>query len=122
MEVIIRRVYEKVEDSGLRILVDGLWPRGIKKADLKCDIWAKNIAPSPELRRMFHADPEANWDAFAQGYLRELETSPAFAELISRIKEENPQRIILLYAFKNVVKNHAILLQQKMVEALSKEE
>lgn len=117
-EVLIKRCYDTITEDGMRILVDRLWPRGIKKEDLKCDIWAKDIAPSPELRKMFHADPDAHWDLFAKSYEQELDTSSAFADLMSKIKKEKPARIILLYAFKNTTKNHAVLLQQKMMAML----
>jgi uncharacterized protein YeaO (DUF488 family) len=120
-EVLIRRVYDKTPEEGLRVLVDRLWPRGIKKSDLPYDIWAKEITPSTELRTMFHADPEGHWDAFTKGYAEELDASAAFHDFIERIKKEQPQRIILLYAFKNQTKNHAVILQQKIIEALNHE-
>lgn len=118
-EVLIKRVYEPMDDNGgLNVLVDRLWPRGIKKADLKYDIWAKDIAPSPELRKMFHADTEGNWTTFAADYAHELETSSAFAELIARIEKDQPRYINLLYAFKDKIKNHAVVLQQEIIKAL----
>ncbi len=59
----LKRVYEPAEaDDGLRILVDRVWPRGIKKSDLRFDIWAKDVTPSSEARQFFHADPSGNWD------------------------------------------------------------
>ena len=52
IEVVIKRVYDGVSDSdGMRILVDKLWPRGVKKENLPYDIWAKNVTPTPELRK-----------------------------------------------------------------------
>jgi uncharacterized protein YeaO (DUF488 family) len=118
-EVLIKRVYESTDESdGLCVLVDRLWPRGIKKENLKCDIWAKEIAPSPELRKKFHADIENNWTVFTKDYVTELETSSAFTEFIAKIREENPKRITLLYAFKNKIKNHAIILQQEIIKRL----
>lgn len=118
-EVCIKRVYEPIDDNdGWCVLIDRLWPRGIKKTNLKCDLWAKNIAPSPELRKMFHADTEGNWTLFAESYARELEASQPFADFIAKIKEEKPQRITLLYAFKNRIQNHAIILQQEIIKAL----
>jgi uncharacterized protein YeaO (DUF488 family) len=118
-EVLTKRVYEPMDDSdGLRILIDRLWPRGIKKENLKCDIWAKELAPSTELRKMLHADVENNWAAFEKDYLHELETSSVFADLISRIKKEKPQHVTLLYAFKNKTKNNAVILQKEIIKAL----
>ena len=70
----IKRVYEApTPNDGYRVLVDRLWPRGIRKEALKYDVWEKNLAPSTELRQWFHEDPEARWDAFAAMYRKELE-------------------------------------------------
>ena len=65
----LKRVYEPAEaDDGLRILVDRVWPRGIKKSDLRFDIWAKDVTPSSEARQFFHADPSGgrpdSWQRF----------------------------------------------------------
>lgn len=55
----LKRAYDPAEsEDGLRILVDRMWPRGIKKTDLKCDIWAKDVTPSTEARHFFHEDPK----------------------------------------------------------------
>lgn len=117
IEVKIKRVYDPAEETdGLRVLVDRLWPRGIKKADLRCDLWAKDIAPSPALRKLFHEDPGKNWETFEQEYVRELRTSEAFKNFIGTIKDRQPECITLLYAFKNTLKNHAILLQQEITK------
>jgi uncharacterized protein YeaO (DUF488 family) len=119
-EVVIKRVYESVdENDGLRVFVDRLWPRGIKKSDLKYDIWAKDIAPSPELRKKFHADVANNWTVFTEDYAEELEASPSFSDFIEHIKQEKPARITLLYAFKDKIKNHAVILQQEILKALA---
>ena len=115
IEIKIKRVYDPVEESdGMRVLADRLWPRGIKKSDLKYDVWAKEITPSPALRKLFHDDPENNWDAFTAGYIRELDESEAFKNFIDMIKEKRPECVTLLYAFKNRIKNHAIILQQEI--------
>lgn len=122
-EVCIKRVYDpETDDDGLRILVDRLWPRGMKKESLRYDIWAKEITPSTTLRMLFHTDPEANWDTFTKGYEQELSSSQAFGTFIEKLKEINPQRITLLYAYKNKVKNHAIILQQAICNALHENE
>jgi len=115
IEIKIKRAYDAAEESdGMRVLVDRLWPRGIKKTDLKYDVWAKEITPSSALRKLFHEDPENNWDAFSVGYIRELESSEAFSKFIAMIKEERPECVTLLYAFKNRIKNHALILQQEI--------
>ena len=65
-EILIKRIYAPFEKSdGLRILVDRLWPRGIKKENAKIDVWLKEIAPSASLRKWFNHDPE-NWNEFVK--------------------------------------------------------
>ena len=71
-----KRVYESAETSdGARFLVDRLWPRGIKKEELKMQAWLKDVAPSKELRKWFAHDP-AKWQEFQQRYRAELESAP----------------------------------------------
>ncbi|WP_296090499.1 DUF488 domain-containing protein [Alloprevotella tannerae] len=119
IEVVIKRVYDGVSDSdGMRILVDKLWPRGVKKENLPYDIWAKNVTPTPDLRKMFHEDPDKNWTDFAAAYRKELESSDDLKELVQQIKEENPPRVTLLYAFKNKIRNHAVVLQEELQKHL----
>ena len=69
----IKRVYEpEAPEDGYRVLVDKLWPRGIRKEALRYDVWAKEIAPTPGLRAWFHAAPAERWEEFRRRY-----TSPA---------------------------------------------
>ena len=64
MEIKLKRVYESpAKEDGTRILVDRLWPRGLTKQKASVDIWLKEIAPSTELRKWFHHDPE-KWKEF----------------------------------------------------------
>ena len=88
MQINIKRVYDppKVSD-GYRILIDRLWPRGTKKEALKYDIWEKNIAPSPALRRWFHENPQEHWEGFVSLYSKELENSA----IIVCLKRCHPQ-------------------------------
>ncbi len=80
----IKRAYDEVSrDDGFRILVDRLWPRGLSKEKLKIDLWLKEIAPSPELRKSFRHDPD-KWDWFRTSYLEELNEK---SELISSVKK-----------------------------------
>jgi uncharacterized protein YeaO (DUF488 family) len=68
----LKRAYEPAApDDGVRVLVDRLWPRGLRKADAAIDRWMKDIAPSTELRRWFGHDPE-RWPAFHRRYSQEL--------------------------------------------------
>jgi len=69
-QVNIKRVYdEPSEQDGYRVLVDRLWPRGMKREYLKYDYWAKEVTPSNDLRKWFHADIEKRWGTFADMYL-----------------------------------------------------
>jgi uncharacterized protein YeaO (DUF488 family) len=120
IEIKRKRVFDPSESSdGLRVLVDRFWPRGIKKADLDYDVWAKDITPSDELRRMFHADPENHWNDFAEGYRRELQSSDAFTDFVNTISAQHPQCVTLLYAFRNKERNHALILQEELIRRLN---
>src|ERR1035437_667239 len=72
MSVAVKRVYEAASPSdGVRVLVDRLWPRGLKKEDAAVKFWLRELAPSNELRQWFHANPEW-WRMFRKRYLKEL--------------------------------------------------
>ena len=109
-QVNIKRVYDEPSDQdGCRILVDCLWPRGMKREYLKYDYWAKEVTPSNELRKWFHADVEKRWGAFADMYQKELEVSDAAKAFINKIKA--CQKVTLLYASKELERNHASVLK-----------
>ncbi|MBY5639509.1 DUF488 domain-containing protein [Rhizobium leguminosarum] len=110
MALHIKRIYEpKGDKDGMRILVDRLWPRGLSKQDAAVDIWLKDIAPSPALRRWFGHDP-AKWTEFQRRYRDELEKNPSAVEELKRqIRLEDAT---LLYAAKDLKHNHAIVLQR----------
>ena len=75
MDVLLKRAYdEPAGTDGFRILVDRLWPRGKKKADLRLDAWAKDLAPSSELRKWFRHDAH-RWPEFCRRYKEELKKS-----------------------------------------------
>ena len=110
MPVNIKRIYDDAKRTdGYRILVDRLWPRGIKKADADIDLWLKEIAPSAELRKWFHSG-EGEWAAFKKKYKAELKGSDALKELHALAKEH--KILTLLYASKDEEHNHALILQQ----------
>lgn len=110
MEVTIKRVYEKsAPEDGYRVLVDRLWPRGIRKAELKIDEWCKEVAPSTELRKWFGHDPE-RFEEFAKRYILELDQAEECQQLLKRAKKKSG-RITLLYAAKNPEVNHAVVLR-----------
>ena len=109
MNVKVKRVYEPVGGrDGLRVLVDRLWPRGLSKADARIDIWAKELAPSHELRRWFHSD-EGTWPEFKKRYRKELRTVGKEAQELRR--EIGRRKATFLYASKSEAHNHAQLLQ-----------
>ncbi|HEY9363252.1 MAG TPA: DUF488 domain-containing protein [Chitinophagaceae bacterium] len=108
----IKRVYEPAAKSdGTRILVDRLWPRGIKKEEANVDAWLKEIAPSTDLRKWFNHEPE-KWMAFTKKYKKELESSPALHELLALLKRH--KGITLVYSAKDEEHNQAVVLQQYM--------
>ena len=106
----IKRAYEPIAKSdGFRILVDRLWPRGIKKEDAHVDIWLKDIAPSNELRKWFNHEPE-KWAGFRKKYLAELQSSPVTAELLEQVKKHTT--ITLVYSAKDEQHSQAIVIKE----------
>jgi uncharacterized protein YeaO (DUF488 family) len=106
----IRRVYEEKSDrDGARILVDRLWPRGLKKEEVGAVLWLKEIAPSEELRRQFGHDPK-KWEFFRQRYLEELEEN---REALQKIIDEAARGdVVLLYGAKDSEHNNAVVLKE----------
>ena len=118
-QVKIKRVYEPEEkNDGYRVLVDKLWPRGIRKENLHYDLWAKDIAPSTPLRQWYHQNEERNWNEFRTEYIKELENSPAVKDFIDKVKEQKVITITLLYASKNAAENHALVLRDFLEDRL----
>ncbi|MBN9987459.1 DUF488 domain-containing protein [Rhizobium laguerreae] len=110
MALHIKRIHEPKDDKdGVRILVDRLWPRGLSKQDAAVDIWLKDIAPSPALRRWFGHEP-AKWTEFQRRYRDELEKNPSAVEELKR--QVRLEAATLLYAAKDLKHNHAIVLQR----------
>lgn len=107
----IKRIYAPpAEDDGYRILVDRLWPRGVKKETADINLWLKEIAPSAELRAWFGHDP-AKWAAFGKKYISELKANPASVqELTDCIKKH--KTVTLLYGAKDEAHNQAVVLKQ----------
>jgi uncharacterized protein YeaO (DUF488 family) len=117
-EIKIKRVYESEEKTdGYRVLVDNLYPRGIKKENLHYDLWDKDITPSTPLRQWYHQDESGHWDEFRRNYIKELEESPAARDFIDRIKDRKV--VTLLYASKNAAENHALILREFLEDRLS---
>lgn len=114
----LKRVYEReAESDGYRILVDRLWPRGIKKENLNYDLWAKDVTPSPELRKWYHEDMQGRWKDFCQKYRKELESNPATRDFLKAIRKH--KTVTLLYAAKDEAQNHALILKDFLEKNLS---
>jgi uncharacterized protein YeaO (DUF488 family) len=107
----LKRAYEPASRAdGERVLVERLWPRGITKARAALDLWLKEVAPSPELRKWFGHDP-AKWERFEQRYRNELQRPKDAVELLRR-KVERGGTITLVYAAHDVQHNSAVALKQ----------
>jgi len=116
MRLQLKRVYEPPANiDGMRILVDRLWPRGLSKEEAKIDFWAKEVAPSTELRHWYQHEPE-KWPEFQRKYCIELQNNPdAVQEFIAKIGNENAT---LLFASKETSLNNAAVLKE-FLETLS---
>jgi uncharacterized protein YeaO (DUF488 family) len=113
MTIALKRVYtEPSPQDGTRVLVDRLWPRGLKKSEVALDAWLKDLAPSNELRKWYHAHPQ-QWDKFREKYLKELATEAANAALQQLYElRKKRRRLTLLFASKNEERNNAVVLKQ----------
>jgi uncharacterized protein YeaO (DUF488 family) len=111
-EIRLRRVYDAAAaDDGFRVLVDRLWPRGVSKERAALDLWAKEVAPSPELRRDWHAHPE-RWDDFVTRYRHELDISPALESLRAELAARPV--VTLVYGSRDEARNHALVLAERL--------
>lgn len=108
--IAVKRIYDPPSrNDGKRMLVDRLWPRGIRKEDAKIDEWLRDIAPSNELRRWFSHDP-AKWTDFRKKYRKELKDK---AEVVNRLRSAaNKGRMTLLFSAKDEEHNNAVVLKE----------
>ncbi|WP_422115194.1 DUF488 domain-containing protein [Brachybacterium sp. UNK5269] len=123
LTITLERVHDVLDDDGSgpgehRVLVDRLWPRGVRKERLAHDAWDKDVAPSADLRTAFHGG-DLGFEEFSRLYRRELEDSGAPSALLERAREAGARRIVLLFAAKDTEHNHALVLQQ-MLEDLQR--
>jgi len=113
----IRRTYEPAVRDGSRvILVDRLWPRGVRKTALKLDAWLKDVAPSTELRQWFHHDPD-KWPEFRRRYRKELEANPV--ALTSLLLAAAAGDVTLLYSAHDAAHNQAVVLKEYLEEMMA---
>jgi uncharacterized protein YeaO (DUF488 family) len=95
------------------VLVDRLWPRGVRKTDAAIDRWVKDIAPSTELRRWFGHDPE-RWDEFQRRYKAELSKD---ADLLNGLREIAKKGVLtLVYSARDEAHNQAVVLRDVLIE------
>jgi len=108
MRIHIKRIYAAPsDDDGARILVDRLWPRGQSKEKLKIEAWAKELAPSHELRKWFNHKPD-KWQDFKRRYKKELDgNTEAVSSFLNEFKGRD---ITLLYSAKDEQHNQAVVL------------
>ena len=112
MPVEIKRAYEKPSlADGQRVLVDRLWPRGISKGEARVDHWLRNLAPSDELRKWYHASN--NWEVFKKRCFKELNTAEASADLQLLYGLVHEHKLVtLIYSSRNVERNNAVALKE----------
>ncbi len=106
----IKRIYDPASpDDGKRIYIDRLWPRGMKKEEVKIDEWVKEISPSDSLRKWFGHDP-SKYAEFKRRYKKELEKQ---SEILERIKKEGTRKTVtLLFSAKDVEHNNATVMRE----------
>lgn len=116
MDVRIRRAYDGPKrGDGFRVLVDRVWPRGVRRDDLELDAWWKELAPSTELRQWFGHDPE-RWEEFKKRYFAELdERDEGVAPLLDRVREG---RVTLLFGARDEEHNQAVALREYLYRRL----
>jgi uncharacterized protein YeaO (DUF488 family) len=105
----LKRAYEQVEPGdGIRILVDRLWPRGVKKEDAAIDQWMKDLAPSTELRKWFGHDP-ARWEEFRKRYAAEVNEHPEQLQQLRALARKGT--VTLVYSAHDEEHNDAVVLR-----------
>lgn len=111
----LKRVYDPpAKEDGFRVLVDRVWPRGVKKGELALDLWLKEVAPSGQLRKWFGHDP-AKWPEFRKRYEAELKEKE---DDLRFLKEKSDQGILtLVFSAKDIEHNNAVALK-KYLESL----
>lgn len=113
------RIRDDDAPEGARVLVDRLWPRGVSKQDARVDLWAKDLAPSTDLRRWFHADPAARFDEFADRLAHELADADPAATLrdIAALAARRP--VVLLTDAKDPDHSHVPVIERWLGERLA---
>jgi uncharacterized protein YeaO (DUF488 family) len=119
MSIWVRRAYEApTRNDGYRVLVDGVWPRGVSREDLEIDDWMRDLAPSKRLRQWFDHDP-ARWETFQRRYFQELRgKEEAVRGLLDRIQRG---RVTLVYGARDRDHNNAVALRAFLEKRIQRE-
>lgn len=114
MDIRLKRVYERPgENDGVRVLVDRLWPRGVRKEEACLDLWLKDIAPSGGLRKWFGHDP-ARWEEFVERYRRELAENDELVARLAGLAKKG--RLTLVFSARDTDRNNAVVLRSYLQE------
>ncbi|MEA2816447.1 MAG: hypothetical protein QOE02_4206 [Rhodospirillaceae bacterium] len=112
-DIRLKRAYQPAAaDDGTRILVDRLWPRGLKKSDAAIDRWLKDIAPSTALRKWFAHDP-ARWPEFRRRYAAEIRRHPDQLAELRAIARKGP--VTLIFSARDELRNDAVVLRNVLL-------
>ena len=116
--IALKKVYEKADaNDGKRFLIERLWPRGMRKSELKFDAWIKETGPSHDLRRWFSHDP-ARWNEFRHRYFVELDSKPEAWEPILQAASQG--HVTLLFSSHDVEHNNAVALSEYLLGKIGK--
>lgn len=121
IDIEVRRVYDEAVRDGSAtrgrqvFLVDRVWPRGVRKAELGLDAWLRQVAPSGELRRWFGHDP-ARWEGFRDRYRAELAEEPEGMDVLVEAARQGP--VTLLFAASDTERNNAVVVRSYLMERL----
>ncbi|WP_290649561.1 DUF488 domain-containing protein [Aquisalimonas sp.] len=114
MDIRLKRIHDPADpEDGMRMLVDRLWPRGVRKADAGVDVWMRELAPSSELRRWFGHAP-VRWRGFRQSYRSELAAVPEALDRVLTLARQQP--VTLLFAARDRDHNQAVVLREVLLE------
>lgn len=120
MKIAIHRVYDSSPVMpGKRILVDRVWPRGIRKTNLDLDLWMRDVAPSTALRKWFGHDPK-RWDEFQRRYRAELRRPEQQARVDELVAMARKAPVTLLYSARDEEHNQALALSRVLEESMKR--
>jgi uncharacterized protein YeaO (DUF488 family) len=112
MPIAMKRAYEAASaEDGYRVLVDGLWPRGMTKGRLKIDAWMREIAPSAALRKWYGHDPR-RWEEFRKKYHSELSKAPRKALLDELVERARKGQLTLVFGARDAERSNAAVLAE----------